>query len=122
MKLFRTYIGGSKKNELTIFSEFYTTKEVNWIKYQKLFDVFSEDYLIVLSARLKLLIILTHVLFILTIIFTLFFKMESIYFILIPFISWCLQYRLNIKKRKIELLNDFTKNIIRREINSLYKL
>jgi len=119
MKLFRTYICGSKKNELIVFSEFYTTNEINWVKYLNLFNTFSDDIIIVLLSRLKLLTYLTHISFILTILIVILFSVTTFY-IIIPFILLYVEYKQKTKLRKVELLNEFTKNIIKKEINSQY--
>jgi len=121
MKLLRTYIGGSKKNEIDIFSEFYSSNEINWVKYLNLFNIFSNDFVLVLSSRLKLLKITTHILFLVTIFFML-ININYLFLIIPSFLFWFFEYKLNLKKRKIEVLNKFTISIIKREMNKMYNL
>lgn len=122
MKLFRTFIGGSKSEELKIFNQF-SNDDIDLIEYQRLFKIFSNDIIQVFNSRVLFVKILTHILFITSILTTLLFQENIVYILtLLSFICLFLGRSLEKKLYRIDLLNDFTINIIKSEINKMYNI
>lgn len=122
MKLFRTFIGGSKSEELKIFNQF-SNDDIDLIEYQRLFKIFSNDIIQVFNSRVLFIKILTHILFITSILTTLLFQENIVYILtLLSFICLFLGRSLEKKLYRIDLLNDFTINIIKSEINKMYNI
>ncbi len=120
MKLFRTYIGGSKKNELQQFKLISDSDNIDWIEYSKLFNIFSEDIILTYKSRFLLSIILLHVSCILIIISILLLPKLIIPLIILSIILLYIKHFLGKKIRRLILLNDLTISIIKGEINKIY--
>lgn len=120
MKLFRTYIGGSKKNELQQFKLISDSDNIDWIEYSKLFNIFSEDIILTYKSRFLLSIILLHVSCISIIISILLLPKLIIPLIILSIILLYIKHFLGKKIRRLILLNDLTISIIKGEINKIY--
>ncbi len=120
MKLLRTYIGGSKKNEDNIFDNLCDENDnVDWINYKKYFMLFAEDYEIVIKSRIKLSSILLFIFLLLILISNSIFQILSI--ILFAIILYY-NIKLNKKYKRIKMLNEMTIGLINSNLYKLYNL
>lgn len=125
MRLYRKYLGGSKKNEMEIFDEVYYKiingiDDINWIKYKKNFIKFSIDLVIVLKNRIKLTSLLYKILLLLALVPLFIIPMISMILIFLSLIFYLYNYFLNKTLTKIEMLNNITINAINLEIHKQY--
>lgn len=121
MKIFRTYIGGNKKNELLLFKQIIDNN--NWVKYLEQFVIFSNDIILTYKSRIYFLKILCNVLFIISILLTLFQQyLQFIVLFVISCVFYYIKIKITQKLSRILLLNEFTINTIKIEIRRIYNI
>lgn len=121
MKLFRTYVGGSKKNETKIFDDVCNDVDnMNWVEYKRIFNIFSIDLDIILKARIYLTSIIYKILIILALFLSLINPFFSLIFVLLSVVFYFYYQYLKKYLMKTNILNKFTFNVINREIYNQY--
>lgn len=118
MKLFRTYINGSKKNELTLFNQLLGDN-INWVEYLKYFEIFSSDIINTYKSRYNLISMIINSLIFFAIVLVI-LQTFSIFIYITLIMLVFVKYSLSKKLYRLELLNKFTIEIIKNKIDEIY--
>ncbi len=122
-KLHRTYINGSKKNEMKEFKRIFgeNNEDIDWVEYLKLFRIFMEDNTLVCESRAIFTKIITHFIFYFFLLFNYFFNFYlNLFIFVIYLISWYLKRKTEIKLSRILIANDLALSTIIYHVNKIY--
>ena len=118
MKIFRTYIGGSKRNELKIFEDIANSPQIDWIDYKRHFIMFDKDIRLVINSRKILFYELSVFFIILSLICVVINTPISLTALVISIALRKYSEHLRRRENKIDLLNELTLSIIFKEIKN----
>ncbi|HNV81707.1 MAG: hypothetical protein WBI34_03575 [Tenuifilaceae bacterium] len=123
-KLFRTYINGSKKNEMKEFKRIFGENEENidWVEYLRLFRIFMKDNTLVCKSRALLAKIVTHFIFYFFLLFNFYFSFYLNAAILILYlISFYVKNKLEMKLSRILIANEWAMSTIEHHVFLLFR-
>ena len=125
-KYFRTYIGGSKRNELHLFNKIQDVDNdfvnCDYVEYRRMLKIYTDDILIIWESWIRLIKAMSFMLPLISILLIFITKLKTVHFIpiILSIGLYILNTYLTYRKTKKEIAFNWVISSIDVEINSIY--